>query len=142
VVSAASVSGRRSAYAPTVTTWREAERVALTLPEAERGEAHEGSPAVWVRNKQFARLRWDGDRELLQVWVADPALVPTYVEEDAVTYRAIPGYSRHVVLAALDRLNLACARELVVESWAARAPMRLVTARGPPLNRPRVGVSR
>jgi hypothetical protein len=111
-----------------VTTWREAERVALTLPQAELGVAHEGSPAVWVRSKQFARLRWDGDRELLQAWVADPALVPTYVEEDAVTYRAIPGYSRYVVLAALDRLTPATVRELLVESWAARAPKRLVAA--------------
>jgi hypothetical protein len=111
-----------------VATWREAELVALTLPGAELGEAHEGSPAVFVHGKQFTRLRWDGDRELLQVWVADPALVPTFVEEDPATYQAIPGYSRYVVLAAVDRLAPTTVRELLVESWAAQAPKRLVAA--------------
>jgi len=111
-----------------VATWAEAERDALTLPEAALGEAHEGSPAVWVRTKQFARLRWDGDRELLQVWVADAALVMPYVAENPATYRAIPGYSPLVVLGALDRLDAATVRELLVESWAARAPKRLVAA--------------
>jgi hypothetical protein len=111
-----------------VATWRDAERVALTLPEAGPGEAHEGSPAVWVRARQFARLRWDGDAELLQVWVPDAGLVATYVEEDPATYRAIPGYSPLVVLARLDRLEAGDVRELVVESWAARAPKRLVAA--------------
>ena len=111
-----------------VTTWREAERIALTLPEAELGEAHEGSAAVFVRGRQFARLRWDGDRELLQVWLADAALVAPYVDEDPETYRAIPGYSKLVVLGVLDRLEDATVRELLVESWAARAPKRLVAA--------------
>ncbi len=111
-----------------MTTWREAERIALTLPEAELGEAHEGSAAVVVRGKQFARLRWDDDRELLQVWVPDPALVAPYVEEDPETYRSIPGYSKLVLLGALDRLDGATVRELLVESWAARAPKRLVAA--------------
>ena len=111
-----------------MTTWRDAERIALTLPEAELGEAHEGSAAVFVRTRQFARLRWDGDRELLQVWVPDAALVAPYVEEDPETYRSIPGYSKLVLLGALDRLDGATVRELLVESWAARAPKRLVAA--------------
>jgi hypothetical protein len=110
-----------------VTTWREAERIALTLPDAELGEAHEGSAAVLVRGRQFARLRWDGDRELLQVWLADPELVAPCVDEDPETYRAIPGYSKLVLLGLLDRLDSAPVRELLVESWAARAPKRLVT---------------
>jgi hypothetical protein len=125
---ATSDCGRRSAYARSVTTWREAERIALTLPEAQLGEAHEGSAALFVHGKQFARLRWDGDRELLQVWVADAALVAPYVEEDPEIYRAIPGYSKLVVLGALDRVDAATVRELLVESWAARAPKRLVAA--------------
>ena len=109
-------------------TWAEAEQEALTLPGAVLGEAHEGSPAVWVHTKQFARLRWDGDREVLQVWVRDRALVAAYVEEDRATYRSIPGYSPLVVLCTLDRLEAAIVRELLVESWADRAPKRLVTA--------------
>jgi hypothetical protein len=111
-----------------VATWRDAERIALTLPEAQLGEAHEGSAAVVVRTRQFARLRWEGERELLQVWVPDAALVAPYVEEDPETYRAIPGYSKLVLLGVLDRLDDATVRELLVESWSARAPKRLMAA--------------
>jgi len=116
------------AYRRAVTTWRDAERVALTLPETELGEAHEGPAAQFVHGKQFARLRRDADHGHLQVWVADAALVAPYVEEDPEIYRAIPGYSKLVVLGALDRLDAATVRELLVESWAARAPKRLVAA--------------
>ena len=83
---------------------------------------------MFVHGTQFARLRWDGDRGLLQVWVADAALVAPYVEENPEIYPAIPGYSKLVVLGALDRLDAATVRELLVESWAARAPKRLVAA--------------
>ena len=111
-----------------MTSWRSAEQTALTLPEAQLGEAHEGSPAVFVRAKQFARLRWDADRELLQIWLPEAGLVAPYVEEDPETYRAIAGYSKLVLLCALDRLDDVTVRELLVESWAARAPKRLVAA--------------
>ena len=113
-------------------TWADVERVGLTLPGAELGEAHEGSAAVLAGPKQFARLRWDGPvgdgREVLQVWLPDQALVPRYVAEDPDHRWGAPGFSRYVLMARLSSLDEVSLRELVVESWTARAPARLVKA--------------
>lgn len=113
-------------------TWADAERLALTLPGAALGEAHEGSAAVLAGPKQFARLRWDGPvdhgREVLQVWLPDQSLVPAYVADDPDQRWGAPGYSRYVLMVRLSSLDETALRELLVESWAARAPARLVKA--------------
>jgi hypothetical protein len=104
-------------------TWPVVSSIGLALPETELGEAHEGSPALLVRGHQFGRLRrTEGRDELLQVWVADPELVRTYVDEDAETFSGAPGYSKKVVMARLDRLDETLAHELLIESWRCRAP--------------------
>jgi hypothetical protein len=112
-----------------VATWGDVERVGLTLPDAALGEAHEGSLAVVVGAKQFARLRFD-DRgaEVLQVWLPDAALVAPVVAEDPGHRWAAPGFSRYVVMARLSALDDAAVRELLVESWTCRAPARLRAA--------------
>jgi hypothetical protein len=53
-------------------SWADVERLGLALPGTEKGEAHEGSPAIYVGRNQFARLRWDGDRRenLVESWTA------------------------------------------------------------------------
>ena len=51
--------GSRSLTASGMSTWSDVERIGLSLPDTAAGEAHEGSPAVLVRDRQFARLRWD-----------------------------------------------------------------------------------
>lgn len=110
-------------------TWDDVERVGLTLPESSSGAAHEGSPAILVRAKQFARLRWDdAGHEVLQFWVQDTDLVETYVQEDASTYWGAPGFSRKVVMARLDRVATEILRELLLESWMCRAPASLSRA--------------
>ena len=110
-------------------TWADVERIGLSLPESSLGEAHEGSPAVFVRSKQFARLRiTDDDREVLQFWVAEPDLVQAYVDDDPTTYGSARGYSPCVVMATLARLGIDLLRELLVESWSCRAPARLRAA--------------
>ena len=102
------------------------ERVSLTLPGTALGEAHEGSAAVVVGAKQFARLRWDDHHaEVLQVWVADPALVDAVVAEDPEHRWGARGFSRYVVMVRLSSPDATALRELLVESWAARAPARL-----------------
>lgn len=112
-----------------VATWRDVERVGLTLPEASLGEAHEGSPAVVVRTKQFARLRWDdAGNEVLQFWVQDADLVAAYCQEDPGTYWGAPGFSTKVVMARLGRLDGTTLRELLVESWSCRAPVSVSKA--------------
>jgi hypothetical protein len=108
-----------------VAIWADVERVGLSLPEAALGTAHEGSPALLVRSQQFARLRLDDEHERLQVWVSDTDLVSAHVEQDPQTFASATGYSRTVVMARLDRLDPQLMRELLVESWAARAPAGL-----------------
>jgi hypothetical protein len=101
------------------------EQIGLGLPEAQRGNAHEGSPALVVRGVQFARLRLDDQAAVLQFWVPEADLVASYVEEDPAVFRSATGYSRKVVMARLDALDTATLREALVQSWSARAPARL-----------------
>lgn len=110
-------------------TWIDVERIGLSLPETAIGQAHEGSPAVMVRTQQFARLRWDdAGNEILQFWVPDPGLVQAYVQNDPELYWGAPGYSKKVVMARLGSIAEEVVRELLVESWSARAPVSLRTA--------------
>lgn len=107
-------------------TWAEVERVGLSLPETVLGAAHEDSPALFVRTRQFARLRWDDDgNEVLQFWVPVADLVHAYVTDDPETYWGAPGFSKKVVMARLESLGGETLREVLVESWACRAPVSL-----------------
>jgi len=107
-------------------TWNDVERIGLSLPDTSLGAAHEGSPALLVRTQQFARLRWDDvGGEILQFWVPDPDLVAAYAQDDPTTYHGAPGYSKKVVMASLPRMDPQTLREVLVESWACRAPVTL-----------------
>lgn len=107
-------------------SWRDVERVALALPGATKGAAHEGSPAILVGKNQFARRRTtDAGDEVLQFWVADEDLVQGYVEIDATIYWGARGYSRQVVMARLAHLDADAVRDALVESWTARASATL-----------------
>lgn len=109
-----------------VVTWRDVEREALTLPDAELGHAHEGSPAIIVHGRQFARLRLnDTGGAVLQFWVAEADLVHAYSHSEPEIYWGVPAFSKKVVLADLAALDQSTVRELLVESWACRAPVRL-----------------
>jgi len=108
-------------------TWQDVERLGLELPETSRGTAHEGSATLTVGDVQFARLRSGGDaREVLQFWVPERELVAAYVEENPLAFRAAPGFSKKVVMAELALLDLQAVREILTESWAARAPGRVL----------------
>jgi hypothetical protein len=112
-----------------MSTWADVERIALGLPESTLGEAHEGSPAVLVRTRQFARLRWDDTgAEVLQFWVPDAGLVAAYVDADPATSYGAPGFSTKVVMARLTHLENQPLREALVESWMCRAPKTLSKA--------------
>jgi hypothetical protein len=109
-----------------VALWADVEKVALALPQTTKGDAHEGSPAIYVRTQQFARLRWDDTGgEVLQFWVPDADLVQAYAEADPVAYYGASGYSRKVVMVRLRMIDAAMLRELLVESWMCRATTTL-----------------
>ena len=110
-------------------TWQDVERLGLELPETSLGKAHEGSATVTVGDVQFARLRSTGDgREVLQFWVPERELVAAYVQEDPLAFRAAPGFSKKVVMAELALLDFRAVRGILAESWAARAPGRVLRA--------------
>ena len=106
-----------------MTTWADVERIALSLPETARGEAHSGEPAVLVRTRIFARSREAS--KVLQFWVADERLVEGYVESDDSTFRGARGYSRTVVMARLSGLDESDLHDVLVESWQARTTATL-----------------
>ena len=106
-----------------MTTWADVERIALSLPETARGEAHSGEPAVLVRTRIFARSRQESS--VLQFWVADERLVDGYIESDGMTFWGARGYSRMVVMARLSGLDESDLRDVLVESWQARTTATL-----------------
>ncbi|MFI5690251.1 hypothetical protein ACIA58_00305 [Kribbella sp. NPDC051586] len=109
-----------------MSTWADVGRIALALPAALAGRAHEGSPAYDVAGHQFARLRRDDDnREILQFWTTDDreALAGSNPEAYWLA-KAFPS----AVFAHLDALAADELREIVTDSWRARAPKRLLKA--------------
>jgi len=108
-------------------TWQDVERLGLELPETSRRTAHEGSATLMMGDVQFACLRSGGDaREVLQFWVSERELVAADVEENPPAFRPAPGFSKKVVMAELALLDLQAVREILTESWAARAPGRVL----------------
>jgi hypothetical protein len=106
-------------------TWADVDRLCARLPGAERGQAHEGSPAWFAGRHPFARLRWDdADRELVQVWTGEmdtgPALAArsdTFVRIDTFRYRV-------TMWARLDRLGRRELAELLLDSYDVRGGPR------------------
>jgi hypothetical protein len=109
--------------------WDDVGATALTLPEVTVGQAHEGSPAYDVAGRQFARLRHDESRQILHFWVADVGAKQALIGSEPSTYWTVGAFAAHSSLWAwLDQLERRELRELLVESWYARAPKRLAKA--------------
>lgn len=106
--------------------WRDVDELAVRLPGAELGTAHEGWPAWYAGRHTFARLRVDdGDgAELVQVWTGEmdteQALAErrdTFVRIDTFRYRV-------TLWARLDRLDRRELAELLLESYDIRGGRR------------------
>ena len=104
--------------------WEDVGRIALDLPGTAASHAHDGvSPAYDVAGKQFARLRWDQGREILQFWAGDAREALVKSNPDAYwVMKAFPS----ALFAWLDQLDVAELREIVTDSWRVRAPKRLL----------------
>jgi hypothetical protein len=108
--------------------WDDVGAAALTLPEVTVGQAHEGSPA-YDAGRRFARLRHDESRLILHFWVAALGAKQALIGSEPSTYWTVRAFTAPSSLWAwLDQLERRELRELLVESWYARAPKRLAKA--------------
>jgi len=105
-------------------TWSDVDALAARLPDAERGEAHEGSPAWYAGRHVFARHRLDDTGEVVQLWSGDmdleSQLAPrreTFVRIDTFEYRVS-------IWALLHRLGSRELAELLLDSYAVRGGVR------------------
>ena len=105
-------------------TYEEVRDFALTLPGIEESTSY-GTPALKVRGKLLARLREEG---ILVVRVgADNQEALIAMEPDI--YFITPHYAGSwAVLVHLDAIEEAAMRALIVETWRANAPKRLVAS--------------
>ncbi len=106
-------------------TWNDVAVVASHLPEATQSTAHEGSPAFEVRGRQFLRRRVEGRRTILQFWVRDTGIQDAFVQADPDTFWVHHRFNVPATMAWLDMLDSETLREVLVESWTARAPKGL-----------------
>jgi len=117
--------------------WKDVRRIALALPESSEQSSH-GTAAWYVRDKPFAweRPLRPGDIRALGKSAPDgPILavrVPHLLAKEArlaagpaacFTTPHFDGYPS--VLVRLDEIRVGDLKELIVESWLARAPKRL-----------------
>ncbi len=105
-------------------TWNDVGDLAVRLPSVALGEAHEGSPAYYVGGRQFARLRYDDGREILQFWTLSPGDREGLARSAPETYWIVRAFTS-AVFAWLDRLSAEELAEVLTDSWTARAPKRV-----------------
>ena len=105
-------------------TWSDVTDLALRLPDARLGTAHEGSPAWYAGRHSFARYREDQGREIVQLWSGDMDLEAqlarrrdTFVRIDTFEYRV-------TVWARLDQLARRELAELLLDSYRIRGGRR------------------
>jgi hypothetical protein len=105
-------------------TWSDVDALARRLPDAERGLAHEGSPAWYAGRHVFARYREDDGRQVVQLWSGDMDLErqlssrrETFVRIDTFDFRVS-------VWALLDRLDPRELAELLLDSYGIRGGVR------------------
>jgi len=119
-------------------TWEQVRRYALALPGV--AETTSRGTAAWTVNKNF--FVWErplrktdlaalGDAApkgpILGARTADLEMKEAILRSDPRVYFTIPhfdGYS--AVLVQLEKISAKALRELIVESWLARAPERAV----------------
>jgi hypothetical protein len=105
-------------------TWSDVDALARRLPDAQRGLAHEGSPAWYAGRHIFARYREDDGRQVVQLWSGDMDLErqlssrrETFVRIDTFDFRVS-------VWALLDRLDPRELAELLLDSYGIRGGVR------------------
>jgi hypothetical protein len=101
-------------------------RICLSLPETVE-KPYEGRPGFRVKNKLFARIRQNPDA--LVVWRPEIREKEALIASEPEKFFQTPHYEGHpAVLVRLEAVDVDELEELLTESWALRAPARLVSA--------------
>jgi hypothetical protein len=101
-------------------------RICRSLPETIE-KPYEGLPGFRIKNKLFARLRKNPDA--LVVWRPDVAEKKALITSEPEKFFETPHYEGHpAVLVRLEAVAVDELTELLTESWALRAPARVVAA--------------
>jgi len=109
-----------------MTTEDDVRRICLSLPGAIE-KPYDGLPGFRVRDKLFARLREKPDA--LVVWRPEISEKEALIASEPEKFFQIPHYEGHpAVLVRLEAVEIDELEELLTESWALRAPRRLVAA--------------
>lgn len=106
-------------------TYDDVREIALTLPGSYEQPSHGGQPSWRTKPRMFAWIR--EDPEALVVWVDSIEEKQLLIENDPRTFFTTDHYDGYpVVLVRLDVVDRDEAAELIAESWAERAPKKLV----------------
>jgi hypothetical protein len=107
-----------------VATWQDVLTLVAALPDAEPGQAHDGSPAWYAGRHQFVRRREVDGHQVVQLWSGDLDLgrqlagrCDTFVRIDTFDFRVS-------VWARLDRLGARELAELLLDSYRIRGGVR------------------
>jgi len=99
-------------------------RLAAALPETTEKPSY-GTPGFRVKDRLFARMHDLPDT--LVVWVADMAEKEAFLASAPEIYFETPHYDGYpMVLVRLAEIDPDELREVLTESWRARAPRRLL----------------
>lgn len=101
-------------------------RICLSLPETIE-KPYERLPGFRVKDRLFARIR---ERpEALVVWRPDIREKEALIASEPERFFQIPHYAGHpAVLVRLEAVSVEELEELLTESWALRAPARVLAA--------------
>lgn len=109
-----------------MTTEADVRRICLSLPETTE-TPYEGLPGFRVRKRLFARIRTNPDA--LVVWTPEVGEKEALIAAEPEKFFQTPHYEGHpAVLVRLEAIEVDELEELLTESWALRAPARLVSA--------------
>lgn len=118
--------------------WDDVRRIALSLPETDEHASYGGAPAwrvkgtsfVWDRPLGAADLDELGDDAptgpVLGARVADEGEKRALIDDDPTVFFTVSHFDGYAaVLVRLDAVSPTLLREVVVEAWLVRAPVRL-----------------
>jgi hypothetical protein len=101
-------------------------RICLSLPETTE-TPYERLPGFRVKDKLFARIRTKPDA--LVVWRPEVGEKEALIVSEPEKFFQTPHYEGYpAVLVRLEAVDVEELEELLTESWALRAPARLVAA--------------